>query len=227
MIVIDKERQMLVMYTDTEGNTSKSIKEKQNDEIFEFPLISGYTCPECKRVLRAYYIGVPRHLALRVSNPFREDSNYDRGIPPIYHKEGTSKDGSYYYIQSHERHCKLYVFEYRGIRNALLSFIKTFNKDQNPFTPQQIDILTERIANNQLPGAQAIYDVCKVDEPLLGFHGEKAGTFNSSTYFGENIVKYLTMYARPELPVLEGNETKISDNTSIATSEIETSISTE
>jgi hypothetical protein len=54
MIEIDAKTKKIFFYY-----TPEEIKQhsKRDEEMYEFELLSGYVCPECKKVIDAYYVG--------------------------------------------------------------------------------------------------------------------------------------------------------------------------
>lgn len=209
MIRIDDERNLLLMFHDIEGKNSTSINEKIDCGINEYPLISGYVCPKCNEVLRAYYIGIPSHLTDKNShstNPYltektKSNSYSSYAGPSLNCKEGICKGGSYFYLRNHENFCELRVFEYRGILYALTQlYASVKSKDTEPLTKHQLNLLAERILNNEVPGLIAIRDVCNVDEPLLAINGKEMGSHASSAFLLDRLVEYMIKYADTELP---------------------------
>jgi len=223
MITIDKDRKLLLMYHDHAGDPSKNIKDKMYNEINEYQLISGYICPKCERVLKAYYIGVPSHIRTGVNNPFFKSprSSYS-SAPTLSLKEGTNAGGSYLNLEYHENLCDLKVFEYRGILDAVSIFYKN-NKpqDSDPLTHEQLQLLANRILAGQVPGLKPVYDVCSVDEPLLAVNANEIGTYKGSVWINEKTIDYMVKYAAPELPSEENTEntedSKAATQTSVET----------
>jgi hypothetical protein len=208
MITIDKEGKIL--YMKSEPDDHADIKKRTEEEFYEFPLISGYVCPDCNRVIMAYYVGIHPYVHNH-GNPFQEKTkHYSSG----YHSgslgctEGTCHGGSYYLLNNHEHQCKHKIYSTRGIFNAITAIYesKTHKEDSIVLTKERILLLIERILNGDVPGMTIIEDVCGVDEPILAIDQTKIGTYKGSGYVEDKAIEYMIKYSGPELPVDEPKE---------------------
>jgi hypothetical protein len=221
MITIDKEGKILYMKSEPEDYDD--IKKRSQEEFYEFPLISGYICPECNRVIMAYYVGAHPYVESN-KNPFMEKTKHYNGH---YHsgdlgcKEGTCHGGSYFRLENHEHQCKYKIYSTRGISNSLNTIYKSQSHKEQPieFTTERLLRLVERILNGEVPGMTIIEDVCGVDEPLLAIDQSEIGVYKGSHWTDEKAVEYMIKYSGPELPVdePEEEETEIETKSSIET----------
>jgi len=194
-ISIDKERNFFLLFHDLSDKPSHN-NTTSDTKIHEFPLISGYVCPECGKVIKAYYTGVPDHLLNSSSstqqNPYLHNEKKSYGNKMISSKEGFCNGGSYFILQCHEHFCKLYILDSPGILNALKMICSKHCFDEVPtLTDGQLEIVAAKIVDNKVPGLFLVNDVCNVDEPLLAIDIKILDISTTSYYFNDNIVKYI------------------------------------
>lgn len=225
MITIDEEGKILYMKSEPEDHDD--IKKRTQEEFHEFPLISGYVCPECNRVIMAYYVGAHPHINGN-NNPFMErtkhyDNRYHSG--DLSCKEGTCHGGSYFRLENHEHQCKYKIYTTRGISNALNEIYKSQSLKEQPieFTTERSLRLTERILNGEVPGMTIVEDVCGIDDPLLAVDQTEIKALRGTYWVDEKVIEYMLKYSEAELPVDEPEE----EETKSEEDEIETGSSTD
>jgi len=109
MIEIDPESKKIFFYYSPEEIKKYS---KHDEEMYEFELLSAYICPECKKVIDAYYIG---NLPIKTksdsysTHPYRPmNASYNRYDP--HYKFGHKYGGGYLIMCNHnDTFCNLKI----------------------------------------------------------------------------------------------------------------------
>lgn len=167
MIEIDPESKKIFFYYSPE-----EIKHnpKRDDTMHEFELLSGYVCPECKKVLDAYYIGelkIGSSSNEYYSHPYFPSNSYDKHYP--HYKYGHNYGGGYLGMYNHnDTFCKTYIASTGGIIEGIKSIINLITpKPQMMPTDSMIRNFASSIFEKKIQGVSFIEDVCKKREPIL------------------------------------------------------------
>lgn len=124
----------------------------------DFPCMSAYVCPHCKKVLAAYYTGKIVDL-----EPFLEDASLK-----YHYIMGTSNGGGQYLLLDdnyHKKGCQgreIVSLFARGITFSMDVWAK-----RNEVRSENLQKLCEMIAANKVPGFDIVQDVCGVDDPIV------------------------------------------------------------
>ena len=128
-----------------------------------FPLLSGYCCPFCNKILAAYFPG-------RMS---KEDVEYYQNQKPPY-RIGSVPGGHYVKSENHQGadygrdddRCSWEEFTKRGVVKNLRVFVERHEVSRTLVQP-----LSEKITS--LPGFYGVKDVCGRDGEMLLFSEDK------------------------------------------------------
>jgi len=140
----------------------------------DFPCVSAYLCPHCKKVLAAYYAGGIGDL-----EPFMEDPALKYN-----YKLGTSNGGQYLLLDdhSHTKGCpgrEIVSLFARGITSSMDVWAK-----RNEVRSDNMRKLCEIIAAGGVPGFDIVQDICGTDDPIVLFN-EHAFTNMNNPEFDE------------------------------------------
>lgn len=165
MIEIDEENKKIFFYYSKEDIKKNN---KRDDEMHEFDLLSCHKCPECGKVIDAYYIG-----SLPIGDSSNEyyghpylpsNSSYNRYDP--HYKYGHEYGGGYLIMYNHNDTCKIKIASTGGVLKGIKSFI-----DKNT---EVDELLIKKFAGDifekKIPGTFLIEDPCKQREPILAIN---------------------------------------------------------
>ena len=133
--------------------------DKEHPPERSFPLLSGYVCPFCRKVLVAYFQG--RMLSEQDVEYYKKESRYVIGSVPGGHYLKLENHEDYSYYGSSER-CSWEAFFKRGIVENLRLFV-----ERHELSRMLIQPLSERIGS--IPGFCVVEDVCGRDREVLLF----------------------------------------------------------
>lgn len=120
----------------------------------DFPCMSAYICPHCKKILAAYYAGTVTELGQYTEK--------------AHHYELGGSDGGQYLLLSgyyHKEECsqrETVSLQARGIGASLDEWAK-----QEHIESIRLDRLAEMIEAGEVPGFDIVTDTCGLDAPIL------------------------------------------------------------
>ena len=178
MIKIDEEKKEIYFIPEQ--------TEKEHPPERSFPLLSGYVCPFCNKILAAYFQGEMSTAEIEYYR--QEKQRY------IF---GSVGGGHYVKVESHEgfyddpNKCSWEVYSKRGIAENLRLFA-----EQHEIPLILVKQLSEKIS--LISGFCVVQDVCGRDREMLLFSEEKLlekirekEGFNSYWFVKHNLGKYL------------------------------------
>ncbi len=141
----------------------------------DFPCMSAYVCPHCKKVLAAYYAGKIVDL-----EPFLEDASLK-----YHYTLGASNGGQYLLLDDnyHKKGCQgreIVSLFARGITFSMDVWAK-----RNEVGSENLQKLCEMIAAGMVPGFDIVQDICGADGPIVLFN-EHAFTNLNNPEFDES-----------------------------------------
>ncbi len=123
MIDIDPNTNKIFFYYSAEEIKKYS---KHDDQMYEFELLSGYVCPECNKIINAFYVG---ELPIETSSgsyhkhPYLPTPNNYCVSDPHYNF-GHEYGGGYLIMCNHnETYCKNHIASIVGIMEGIKSMI--------------------------------------------------------------------------------------------------------
>lgn len=164
MIEIDAENKKIFFYY-----SPKELKQKErrDETMYEFSLLSGHVCPECNKVLDAYYVGtlpIGGSSGTYSSHPYVPNPNggYDRFNPR--YKFGHKHGGGYLIMCNHNDICAVHTASVGGIVEGIESIIdpKIEIKPTND--------MIKKFAENNIPGMSLIKDPANKRAPILAIN---------------------------------------------------------
>ncbi len=207
MIEIDVATQKIFFYHQPEdlGKRMGVEYKKSLEKMYEFPLLSGYVCPECGAVLEAYFIG---------ELPLTSNNSYSGYLPPHpyapptpghpslikpKHDYGQAYGGGYFIFLNHNKNravCKTVISEKKGIENGIVDLLKDHELD-----PVQVEVFATKIKSGEIQGVNIISDVCGVRPPILsidvtrfikGVQFQDYTEYKKELYWSELLFKLIT-----------------------------------
>jgi hypothetical protein len=165
MIKIDSEQKKIHFFTPYQAG-----KEKGTLPPLTFDLISGYICPVCSKIIRAYYIGMmPKHL---IDN-YVEKIGLNE-LPEMQLVVGNAGGGQYLKNTSHfdkysrSSSCKWEEIPLRGVKTCLEALFEKIDSQKKVNTiPEK---LIELVSKTEFEGIKLVPDVCGKDLPMLIFN---------------------------------------------------------
>ena len=138
----------------------------------DFQCVSAYLCPQCKKVLAAYYAGKIVDL-----EPYMED-------PALkYHYTlGTSNGGQYLLLDdhNHKKGCpgwEIVSLSARGITYSIDVWARRYEVG-----PENLAKLCGMIAAIKVPGFDVVQDACGADEPIFLYNEHAFTSINKPEY---------------------------------------------
>jgi hypothetical protein len=170
MIKIDSETKKIFFFYSPE---ELKINGKHDENMYDFDLLSGFICPECKRVIDAYYVGI---LPIKESDGWRNHpylpKNNGYCVTNPHYSFGHKYGGGYIGLCNHnDITCKIKIAGTVGIMEGIKNFISWIIP-----TPEIVpsDFMIKKFANdileNKIPGVFLIEDVCKQRSPILAIN---------------------------------------------------------
>lgn len=186
MIEIDEENKKIFFYYSKEDIKKN---DKRDDEMHEFDLLSCHKCPDCGKVIDAYYIG---------SLPIGDSSNEYYGHPYLpsnagynryapHYKYGHKYGGGYLIMYNHnDTLCKSHIASVAGITEGIKSVIN-FIIPTPEIVPTDYELknFASSILENKIPGVSFIEDVCNQRAPLLAVNKKEFAKSISCNGFSE------------------------------------------
>ncbi len=141
----------------------------------DFPCMSAYVCPHCKKVLAAYYASKIVDL-----EPFLEDASLK-----YHYTLGTSNGGQYLLLDDnyHKKGCQgreIVSLFARGVTFSMDVWAK-----RNEVRSENLQKLCEIIAAGGVPGFDIVQDICGADDPIV-LYNEHSFTNMNNPEFGES-----------------------------------------
>lgn len=123
----------------------------------DFPCMSAYVCPHCKKILAAYYAGVITDL-----DPFSDEAS-----PKHHYKWGESNGGQYMLLEEyyHREKCQrrqIISLNVRGVRES----IEQLAIQENVKFAHLYE-LAELVEAGMVPGFEIVQDICGADGPVV------------------------------------------------------------
>ncbi len=148
-------------------------KYKQTLPVLDFKCLSAYVCPECKNVIRAYFVGYVMEESLR---EYMENDKMKYA-----YETGSSEGGQWIslYQIAHKEQCRWEVLGAlaRGAEHSVDSFLKI-----NETKVQNRRALIDAIDAEKLPGFKKVKDEMAADLPLF--------IYNQDTLIGGKDVSF-------------------------------------
>lgn len=170
MIEINAETRKIFFYYELE--LIKNNPHRFDDKIHEFDLLSGYICPECNKVLEAYYVGtlpIEDQDGKWNRHPYLPTRNTGYNISDPHYEYGHEYGGGYLKLMNHkETYCKIQVSKTVGVIEGIKEFISGIIPTPE-IVPTELMLKTfaADIFENKIPGIFLIEDVCKIRAPKL------------------------------------------------------------
>jgi hypothetical protein len=166
MIEIDTNTQKIFFYYSPEEIKQNS---KRDDEMHEFDLLSGHVCPDCKRVIDAFYVGrLPIRENYSSSHPYMPSRNGTYNSYDPHYKFGHKHGGGYLIMYNHNDACKTHTCGTVGLEDGLRSVVNK-ESEVKP-TDYMIKMFAEKVLENKIPGISLIQDVCNKRAPVLAIN---------------------------------------------------------
>ncbi len=140
----------------------------------DFPCMSAYVCPHCKKVLAAYYAGKIVDL-----EPFLEDASLK-----YHYTMGASNGGQYLLLDDnyHKKGCP--AWEIVSLFARGITFSMDVWAKRNEVRSENLQKLCEMIAAGGIPGFDIVQDICGADDPIV-LYNEHAFTNMNNPEFDE------------------------------------------
>ncbi len=139
-------------------------KYKPTLTVLDFKCLSAYVCPECKNVLRAYFVG---HV---MEESLREYIENDK--MKYAYQTGNSEGGQWIamYSNSHKEQCRWEVLGSlaRGAEHSVEAFLKI-----NETTVKNKQGLIDALEAETLPGFKKVKDEIGADLPIFIYNQDK------------------------------------------------------
>lgn len=138
----------------------------------DFPCMSAYVCPHCKKVLAAYYASKIVDL-----EPFLEDASLK-----YHYTLGASNGGQYLLLDDnyHKKGCQgreIVSLFARGIAFSMDVWAK-----RNEVRSENLQKLCEMIAAGSVPGFDIVQDICGADGPIVLFNEHAFTNLNNPEF---------------------------------------------
>ncbi len=141
----------------------------------DFPCMSAYVCPHCKKVLAAYYAGKIVDL-----EPFLEDASLK-----YHYTLGTSNGGQYLLLDDHHHKKGCQGREIVSLFARGITFSMDVWAKRNEVRSENLQKLCEMIAAGVVPGFDIVQDICGADDPIV-LYNEHSFTNMNNPEFGES-----------------------------------------
>ncbi|WAM22656.1 MAG: hypothetical protein OI715_00755 (plasmid) [Candidatus Methanoperedens sp.] len=165
MIKIDSEQKKIHFFTPYQAG-----KEKGTLPPLTFDLISGYICPVCSKIIRAYYIGMmPKN---SIDNYVEKIGSNE--LPEMRLEVGNAGGGQYLKNTSHfdkysrSSSCKWEEIPFRGVKTCLEALFERIDTQKKVHIIP--DKLIELVNKNEFEGIKLVPDVCEKDLPMLVYN---------------------------------------------------------
>lgn len=158
----------------------------------DFELISAYACPQCSKILSAYFIGT---ITEEIVEAYNKNSK-------LKYQVGTSNGGSYIKNANHGKpdyqgytNCDYQAVNGRGIKNCIKALCDFGSLANIP------DSFIEAIENDELEqfGITLANDRCRNDEPILLYDIKKICHEHNYLEREEHIAEGITKLMQPFL----------------------------